>query len=65
MRLEFAQMMRNLPAVWISNEAPGVFPSLAEAAPPAPAAGLFLLMRDGAPLAWTGPHGQSIDWFGQ
>jgi hypothetical protein len=38
---------------------------LARSAPPPPARGLFLLMRDGVPLAWTGPHGQSIDWFGR
>jgi hypothetical protein len=32
--------------------------------PPAPEANLFLLSLDGKPLAWTGPHGQSIHWFG-
>jgi len=21
-------------------------------------------MQDGVPLAWAGPHGQSLDWFG-
>jgi hypothetical protein len=63
-RDRFAESMMNSAAVWISNEAPGVFLSLAESAPPAPARGLFLLMRNGVPLAWTGPHGQSIDWFG-
>jgi hypothetical protein len=36
---------------------------LAKTAPPPPARGLFLLMENGVPLAWTGPHGQSIDWF--
>jgi hypothetical protein len=63
-RDKFAETMLHSAAVWISNEAPGMFPSVAASAPPPPARGLFLLMRDGVPLAWTGPHGQSIDWFG-
>jgi len=46
------------------REAPSVFPAFASVAPPAAAPGLFLLMRDGVPVAWAGPHGQSIDWFG-
>ena len=63
-RARFVEVVRGSRAVWISNEAPGVLPTLASAAPPPPAPGLFLLMQDGVPLAWTGPHGQSIDWFG-
>lgn len=63
-RDRFAEAMRNSGAVWISNEAPGLLPALAAGAPPALASGLFLLMREGVPVAWTGPHGQSIDWFG-
>jgi hypothetical protein len=63
-RARFAETMLNSAAVWISNEAAGVFPSFAQAAPPAPAPGMFLMMRDGVPVAWTGAHGQSIDWFG-
>jgi hypothetical protein len=64
LRDHFAQTLRRSGAVWISNEAPGAFPAHATLAPPAPARGRFLLMRDTAPVAWTGPHGQSIDWFG-
>jgi hypothetical protein len=63
-RDEFAATVRKANAVWISNEAPGVFPSHAKTAPPAPSRGHFLMMMDGTPIAWTGPHGQSIDWFG-
>ena len=63
-RDRFVQTIRKSRAVWISNEAPSVFPSLATAAPPAPEPGLFLLAQDGVPLAWTGPHGQSLHWFG-
>jgi hypothetical protein len=60
----FVETVRKSGAVWISNEVPGVFPSFAQSAPSSPRRGLFLMMRDGVPVAWTGPHGQSIDWFG-
>jgi hypothetical protein len=63
-RARFAETVTASRATWISNEATGVFPGLAAAAPAPPSPGLFLLMQDGVPLAWTGPHGQSIDWFG-
>ena len=62
-RERFAETMRRSDAVWISNEAPGVFPSYAKTAPRAPSRGRFLMMLGGTPVAWTGPHGQSIDWF--
>jgi hypothetical protein len=62
-RDRFAAMMRDANVVWISNEHPGVFPTLATSAP-ASRQRRFLLMVNGKPLAWTGPHGQSIDWFG-
>jgi hypothetical protein len=48
----------------ISNEAPGVSPSYAKTALPAHRRGRFLMMPDGVLVAWTGPHGQSINWFG-
>jgi hypothetical protein len=63
-RERFAQAMRQSRAVWISNEVPSVFPDLAKAAPPAPRRGLFLLAIDDRAVAWTGSHGESIDWFG-
>ena len=63
-REQFAAVVKQIGAEWISNEAPRVFPSIAEQAPPSPARGHFLLARNGTPLAWTGPHGQSLDWFG-
>jgi hypothetical protein len=62
-RDRFAATVRRAGATWISNEAPNSFPSYAATAPPAPMRGRFLLMLNGTPLAWTGPHGQSIDWF--
>jgi hypothetical protein len=62
-REEFARVVHRTGAAWISNEVPSVFPELARAAPPPPSPGHFLLAVDGKPLAWTGAHGQSIDWF--
>jgi hypothetical protein len=63
-REHFAQQMRRSRAVWISNEIPSVFPAIAKAAPPRPRPGLFLLAINGTAVAWTGPHGESINWFG-
>jgi hypothetical protein len=42
----------------------GVFPSFVERAPPSQTPGPFLMAIDGEPVAWTGSHGQSLDWFG-
>lgn len=47
---------------WISNEAPSVFPTIAERAGPAPQ-GRFLLARNGSPIAWTDPHGAAITYI--
>jgi len=49
-RDRFAEIMRRTGAVWISNEAPGLFPDYAKSAPPAPRHGLFLMTpkRNGA-----------------
>lgn len=59
----FVEMVRRTGAVWISNEVPSVFPEIAKRAPSPPSAGHFLLSINAEPVAWTGPHGQSIDWF--
>jgi hypothetical protein len=62
-RQRFVDTVRGSRAVWISNEAPRVFPDIAaRASQPAPH-WRFLLAVDGEPVAWTGPHGQSLDWF--
>jgi hypothetical protein len=63
-RRRFAAMMRRGNAVWISNEGPELLSSSTTIVPPAPKRGRFLMMVDGKPVAWTHPHGQSIDWFG-
>jgi hypothetical protein len=62
-RAAFAGSVRARNAVWISNEAPGVFRDIAaKAAAPRPT-GSFLLAVDGEPVAWTETHGAWIDWI--
>jgi hypothetical protein len=62
-RGRFADTVRGLNAVWISNEAPGVFPAIAARLRRRGPPGAFLLAVDGVPVAWTQPHGQWIDWL--
>lgn len=60
----FVTTVRQLPAHWISNETPAVLPDVASRARMSPSPSKFLLAVDGEPVALTGPHGQSIEWFG-
>ncbi len=61
-RDRFAQEMLKAQAIWLSNEGLGVFPQFAGAeATRHP--DKFLLLKNGQPLARTGPHGQSLDWI--
>jgi len=46
---------------WLSLEGASVLPRVREALPAGD--GRFVLALDEHPLAWTGPHGQSLDWF--
>ncbi len=62
-RAQFRDMVRASGVSWISNEHARVFPDVAERLPMAPPRDRFLLSIDGQPMAATGPHGQSIDWF--
>jgi hypothetical protein len=57
-RQAFAQRARSLCQYWISNETPSTFPGA-----PAGPSGRFLLAVNGAPIAWTDPHGAAIDWI--
>jgi hypothetical protein len=60
-RRRFIDTVRGLPAVWLSNEAPGVVPGIS--APHCPG-GPFLLIRDGdMPLAYTDGHGAWVQWL--
>jgi len=60
-RARFADTVRGLGAVWLSNEGPGVVPGVTV---PAREGAPFVLIRDGiTPLALTDPHGTWLDWL--
>jgi hypothetical protein len=59
----FARSVRELGAVWISNEAPGVFPGIAAQLPGAVPRGQFILAVDGKPVAFSDPHGAALNWI--
>jgi hypothetical protein len=60
-RRQFADIVRGLAAVWLSNEGPGVVPDLA--VPPCQGAP-FVLARDGrTPIAITDSHGAWLQWL--
>ncbi len=59
----FARTVRELGAMWISNEAPRVFPEIsAKAGRPRPPHH-FLLSFNAEPIAWADMHGASIEWL--
>ncbi len=60
-RKRFVAAVRELGAHWLSLEGVAVLPSVRDALPDGD--GQFVLALDEHPLAWTGPHGQSLDWF--
>jgi hypothetical protein len=62
-RARFARLVAELDAVWISNESPAVLPQVAAKLDREPPGDRFLLAVDGAPVAFTAPHGQSIEWI--
>jgi len=63
-RRVFSDVVRSLAARWVSLEGRGALRAV-EAALPASTdpAGRFVLALDEFPLALSGPHGQSLDWF--
>jgi hypothetical protein len=63
-RAGFVRTVRDLHAVWISNEAPFVFPDIAARLSGPMRRGPLLLAVNGEPTAWTDPHGAWIDWIG-
>jgi hypothetical protein len=63
-RAEFARSVTSFCDVWISNEAPQVFPDIAARAGTPGRPGQFLFAVNGAPVAWTDPHGAALDWIG-
>ncbi|SFK14473.1 hypothetical protein SAMN04488518_102370 [Pseudovibrio ascidiaceicola] len=62
-REAFVDLMHNSNVHWISNEAPGVLPQLTDKVSSPRPSGRFLLCENGTPRAWTGPHGQSVEWI--
>ena len=62
-RQQFRQAMLTSGAVWISNEASGVFPEIASKLSSQVRRDRFLLSVSDSPVAWTAPHGQSLDWI--
>lgn len=64
-RQTFVETVGQLQGHWISNEGPRVLPQIAQRTPGRPAGtpARFLLALDGEPVAWTAPHGQSLEWF--
>lgn len=62
-RLAFAEQVINLCPFWISNEFPRVFPAIAAFTEATWPPGRFLLSVNGSPVAWTDPHGASLEWI--
>jgi hypothetical protein len=61
----FARSVGDLDAVWISNEAPGVFPGIATQLAVRVPRGKFLLAVDGRPMAFSDPHGAALQWVAE
>jgi hypothetical protein len=63
-RLRFYEIMRELDAVWVCNETPEIVSDIVATSRQPPSSGSFLLSVDRQPVAWTDPHGRSIEWIG-
>jgi hypothetical protein len=64
-RVRFIDYVRSLDATWISNEGAGIVPVAAgklDGRMP-PVTGQMLLSVNENPLAFTGPHGDRLDWL--
>jgi hypothetical protein len=63
-RMRFVELLRALEARWISLEGVRGLPTVRAALPDDGGSdGRFVLALDEVPLAFTGPHGQSLDWI--
>ena len=62
-RRAFAARVRQLCPYWISNETSRTFLDDSSRAGKAGTPGYFLLAVNGAPVAWTDPHGAAIEWI--
>jgi hypothetical protein len=64
-REAFARRVASLCDVWVSNEAASVFPDIAPQTAPGGGRGRLLLAVNGAAVAWSDPHGASLEWIAQ
>jgi hypothetical protein len=64
-RARFIEYVRSLDATWISNEGAGIVPVAAAAlhGRGSDILGPLLLSRNEVPMAFTGPHGDRLDWL--
>jgi hypothetical protein len=62
-RQAFVERVMALSQYWISNESPRVLPEVAARVEKEGPTGRFLLSVNGSPVAWTDPHGGSIQWI--
>lgn len=62
-RQAFVDKVSSLCPYWLCNEAPGVLPAIGSRAGEPSAIGRFLLSLNGAPVAWTDPHGAAMEWI--
>jgi Uncharacterized protein conserved in bacteria (DUF2332) len=64
-RVRFIDYVRSLDATWISNEGAGIVPVAAAALDGRvpPVVGQMLLSVNEVPKAFTGPHGDRLDWL--
>jgi hypothetical protein len=58
-RAAFREAVRATRATWIAGEAPRLLDLDPEPVPPS----LFVIARDGAPVAWADAHGASLTWL--
>jgi hypothetical protein len=58
-RAELTELAEQRPVVWLSNEGPRVVVDVPIPEGPVP----FVVARDGVALAYSDPHGGSLDWF--
>ncbi|HKM68588.1 MAG TPA: DUF2332 family protein [Stellaceae bacterium] len=62
-REEFARSVGSLCDYWIANEAPQVFPDIARRVGRKAPKGAFLMSVNGFPVAWSDPHGATVEWI--
>ena len=64
-RAAFAASVSSFCDYWVSNEAPRVPPDVAARSLAPPPHDRFILAVNGAPVAWTDPHGAALEWVGE